>query len=333
LIDFDLAFMMEPMTLLGSIIGVYLNIVFPPYLLIVFLVLVLGYNAYKTLTKGFALHKQEKLEAEKAKSHFSVINENVSLDSSPLISSKHELSESYKQIENREKKSPFWQMLVLGVMEIGMLALLLLKGGKVSILDLPCGSWQYWALVVACFPYLVFFTMVAGKYLRGKHAAKQEAGFKYLKEDVQWTKKRTMVLPFVFILAGVAAGFLGIGAGLVVGPIFLEMGIVPQVAVATSSYMILYTAFSTATQFLILGRLPWEYAVWYFFVGMISAMIGQAGLSELIKRYKKQALINFLLGGIIAVSVIAMGVMEGISVNFDVTHHIPMGFNSVCRGE
>lgn len=51
LIDFDTAFMMEPMTLLGSILGVYMNIVFPTYLLIVFLVLVLGYNAYKTLGK------------------------------------------------------------------------------------------------------------------------------------------------------------------------------------------------------------------------------------------------------------------------------------------
>ena len=39
------------MTLLGSILGVYMNVVFPTYLLIVFLVIVLGYNAYKTLTK------------------------------------------------------------------------------------------------------------------------------------------------------------------------------------------------------------------------------------------------------------------------------------------
>ena len=71
---------------------------------------------------------------------------------------------------------------------------------------------------------------------------------------MQWTYKRTVVLPLVFVLAGVAAGFLGIGAGLVVGPIFLEMGMYPQVAVATSSYMILYTSFATTIQFLILGN-------------------------------------------------------------------------------
>jgi uncharacterized membrane protein YfcA len=46
------------MTLLGSILGVYMNIVFPTYLLIVFLVLVLGYNAYKTLGKVNKSHNK-----------------------------------------------------------------------------------------------------------------------------------------------------------------------------------------------------------------------------------------------------------------------------------
>ena len=46
-------------------------------------------------------------------------------------------------------------------------------------------------------------------------------------------------------------------------------------------------------------------------MGAFAAMIGQYGLAEFIKRYKKQAFINFLLGGLIALSVIMMGVLEG----------------------
>jgi hypothetical protein len=45
---------------------------------------------------------------------------------------------------------------------------------------------------------------------------------------------------------------------------------------------------------------------------MFAAMIGQYGLSEIIRRYKKQAFINFLLGGIIGLSVILMAILEGI---------------------
>jgi hypothetical protein len=216
-------------------------------------------------------------------------------------------------------------------------------------------------LVVGTIPYLAAFSLGAGRYLRKKHQEKLSAGYRYLvcqllidkpnficqKEDVQWTERKTILLPFLFILAGVAAGFLGIGAGLVVGPIFLEMGIVPQVAVATSSYMILFTSFSTSVQFLILGtihlcsktltlvtgRLPWEYALWYFFVGLIAAMIGQAGLSEIIRRYKKQAFITLLLATVIAVSVLLMGILEAIAIADNVKNHVPMGFRSICVAE
>jgi len=62
-------------------------------------------------------------------------------------------------------------------------------------------------------------------------------------------------------------------------------------------------------------------------------MIGQAGLSEIIKRYKKQAFVNFLLGGVIAISVILMGILEIISISQNLKYNIPMGFNSVCGGE
>jgi len=344
LIDFDMAFMMEPMTLLGTILGVYFNIIFPTYLLIVFLVVVLGYNAYKTLTKGITLYQQETKD-QKAKPIIdasglnvsgSSINSSVSLvgENAPLIDkmSLNSRDRALKDIHDEERKIPVWQMLILGTMEIGMLALLLLKGGSSgqSVIGIECGTWQYWLLVAAAAPYLIIVTGFAGRYLRRKHQRKVASGFTYLKEDVQWTFKRTVVLPFLFIVAGVAAGFLGIGAGLVVGPIFLEMGLVPQVAVATSSYMILYTAFSTASQFLILGRLPWQLAIWYFCVGVISAMIGQAGLAEIIRRYKKQAFINFLLGGVIAVSVIAMGILEGLSVSYNLNHNVPMKFQGVC---
>ena len=39
------------------------------------------------------------------------------------------------------------------------------------------------------------------------------------------------------------------------GPVLIEMGVLPQVAVATSSYMILFTSSSTVVQFVILGNI------------------------------------------------------------------------------
>ena len=59
--------------------------------------------------------------------------------------------------------------------------------------------------------------------------------------------------------AGVLAGLLGIGGGLVKGPLPLELGMRPQAAAATSGFMVLFTASSTTLQFLLAGALRAEH--------------------------------------------------------------------------
>ncbi|RQM19588.1 hypothetical protein B5M09_001947, partial [Aphanomyces astaci] len=52
LIDYALAAMMEPPTLVGSIFGVMFNRLFPSWLILILLITLLGYTAYRTLQKG-----------------------------------------------------------------------------------------------------------------------------------------------------------------------------------------------------------------------------------------------------------------------------------------
>lgn len=76
LIDFHIALLMGPLTLVGTIIGVWFNIIFPVYVLIIFLVLILSATIYKTyvkvtsfvhhvlISKGFELLKKERESAK-----------------------------------------------------------------------------------------------------------------------------------------------------------------------------------------------------------------------------------------------------------------------------
>jgi uncharacterized membrane protein YfcA len=50
---------------------------------------------------------------------------------------------------------------------------------------------------------------------------------------------------FVLVMAlgaGLGAGMLGIGGGLILGPFMLTLGINPHVSAATSSFMIVFTS-------------------------------------------------------------------------------------------
>lgn len=50
-------------------------------------------------------------------------------------------------------------------------------------------------------------------------------GHSYAPGDVKWDEKATLVYPFLCIAAGVIAGLLGVGGGVVKGPLMLEVGL------------------------------------------------------------------------------------------------------------
>jgi uncharacterized membrane protein YfcA len=55
---------------------------------------------------------------------------------------------------------------------------------------------------------------------------------------VQWSLKSLILIPVAGTIGGTAAGFLGIGSGMINGPVMLEIGMTPEVATATSSFII-----------------------------------------------------------------------------------------------
>ena len=89
-----------------------------------------------------------------------------------------------------------------------------------------------------------------------------------------------------------------------------SLGLPPTVVSATSSFMILFTASSTSLQYLIIGRVPWQSALVFFAAGFLGALVGQAGLAYLVKKYRRQSYVTLLLGVTIAGSGIALLVIN-----------------------
>ena len=59
------------------------------------------------------------------------------------------------------------------------------------------------------------------------------------------------------------------------GPLMLEMGVLPDVAAATSATMILFTSAAAAAVFLSFGGVPPAYAALAFTIGLLSTAAGQ----------------------------------------------------------
>ncbi|KAG1703178.1 hypothetical protein DVH05_008088 [Phytophthora capsici] len=235
---------------------------------------------------------------------------------------------SVEEIAKARRTVPLADMGVLFLTWIGLVLFSMAKGGHgtPSVIGLSCGSIGYWFLIVVSFPFFVSVTIYFGMKISRFHTMLKASDYTYAKGDMVWTKHAVIKYPALCTAAGVAAGLLGIGGGMVKGPLLIEMGLLPQVSSATSSSMILFTSSATTIQFIILGTLSVDHALWHGAVGFVAGLIGQLGMSYLIQKYRKAALVIFLVAIFIGVSGLVMGVLGAVRIS-----EIGFGgFRSLC---
>ena len=54
-----------------------------------------------------------------------------------------------------------------------------------------------------------------------------ECGYPWWSEDLQWNRKMVITFPICAFIAGIGAGLLGIGGGMILGPFMLAYNVNP----------------------------------------------------------------------------------------------------------
>lgn len=320
LIDLNLAALLEPATLAGTIPGVYLNVMFPAYLITILLAILLGLTAATTLRTGL---QQRRVEQAAAASSSSSSSSGSAAACKEAARGRGQEAAPLLVNTSQEDKGPagekedagvvgseaahdgvwHWQQLA-GLLVCGAV----LAAASVAKSYFDCRGPYYWLFVVSPLPVIGFFAVYFARQppKRGQHAwVWSAAGF----------------------VAGLAAGFLGIGGGMVKSPLMIYMRTTPQVATATASFMILFTAAGTALQFLLLQRLVWQYALWYGCAGLLGSLCGQFALARVIRYFGKQSLVSFFVAIVIGGCTVALVATNVIEMTVG---HANMAFSGPC---
>jgi uncharacterized membrane protein YfcA len=72
--------------------------------------------------------------------------------------------------------------------------------------------------------------------------------------------------------------------------------------------MILFTSCTATVSYMVFDLLIYSYASGCLVVGLIATFVGQAFMSYLLRRYKRNSMIAFAIGIVVGVSAIAMTV-------------------------
>ena len=234
------------------------------------------------------------------------------------------------KLMKEEKKTPLSKITVLILLVTVVVGLNMLKGGEGSgLLGIQCGSLPYWYLTAAELIWMCILSLLIRSYFINRWKTKQKLKYCLISGDIEWNSRNTLIYPLLSFFAGIFSGMFGIGGGIIKGPLMLQMGIHPLVAAATTAVMITFTSTAATTMFVAFGTLTWDYAAYFFFLGLISTFVGQVGLGYFINKYKRYSFITISVGFVVFISTILMGYEsinsilhspKGISNNYSLCH-------------
>jgi len=231
-----------------------------------------------------------------------------------------------------ERTTPKLPFVVMACILAITSVLSLLRGSSrgVSVIGIqPCSA-LYWFLSFSPVPLLIVTAVCVCWFLMRKHRRREAHNYQYQANEMQWSKKNTIILVAASFVAGLLAGLLGIGGGMIFGPLMLEFKMLPEVAAATSSFMILFTSVAAIIQFTILDRMIPDYSIWFAVLGFACSLLGQFLLTRIVKKYRKTSLIVLCVAAVIALSTVLLVTIGIMNIMEDVRAGLSFGFRSAC---
>jgi uncharacterized membrane protein YfcA len=190
---------------------------------------------------------------------------------------------------------------------------------------------MYWVIYLAYFPIALLLTYIIAKMVLKEYQDRVKINYPYHKTDIKWNLEILVKYPFYAFFGGVMAGLLGIGGGLILGPLLLELGIHPLISTATSNFLVLFTSSSTTLQFILLGMMNFHYGFVCTIASTMGSYIGTLVIQNLIQKTGRSSILIFSLALVLGVSTIFIPAHTLMDINHKVKEGLNIWiFNSPC---
>ena len=234
-------------------------------------------------------------------------------------------------VERESSQGPRLAMVMSMLVLIVVLSLI--RGGKAgaaSVVGIETCSGGYWGVTVLLFVILIVLAVLVGRQLSAQHQSKMECKYHFVEGDIMWTGRNVYLYPALSAFAGMCGGLLGIGGGMIMGPLLLELGMLPGNTQATSATTVMITSGAAMFQFLFLGMLILDYGLAFAIVGFVATFVGQTFLDYLVKKYKTTSFIVFSIALVMVIAVILMAIAGVIRILGEIENGTGGGFTALC---
>ncbi|KAM3336453.1 hypothetical protein ACQJBY_030450 [Aegilops geniculata] len=323
MIDYDLALLIQPMLMMGVSIGVICNVIFPDWLVTVLFIILSLVTSTKSFLKGVETWKKEALiireaAAKKSKQSSDGIEYTPPTGSDAVAETRPPSDEAVSIWKNI-----YWKEF--GLLIFVWAAILTLQ---VAMNYVETCSTLYWIFNLLQIPVSAGVSIYqAVGLVQGKRVISSRAN------THTSLKSHLVLICFFGVTAGVLGGLLGIGGGVIMGPLFLELGIPPQVSSATATFAMMFSSSIAVIEYYLLNRFPITYALFFTCVAFIAAIVGQLVARKLINWLGRASFIIFVLSFMILIGVIPLGGVGILNMKHKMVRHEYMGFHDICKSD
>jgi hypothetical protein len=128
------------------------------------------------------------------------------------------------------------------------------------------------------------------------NAVKAKDGYEYHSSDIYFkTLRDVLKMSLTCMVAAICCGLTGIAGGMVLGPLFLSYGMLPQVMGATNQYITMISSMSVFIQFCLLGSVNYSYAAIFGVTSLFAAALGITLINKFVRKSGRQSVILIFL--------------------------------------
>lgn len=308
MIDYDCIVLMEPLLCAGVTLGVMLSLACPQWLILLLLCVTLLPAVWRTGTKGWKQWQEERARDAQGM---------TAQEDEPTMRMDKWLSKEM-QCFSSILRSKHLAILMIIFVWVGVFCS--------TLHGFPVCSTRYFTYLAAIIACLFALTFVIGRFVVNPEEG-DEVG-------VDWTAHGTFRYPGISLIAGFLGGLLGLGGGVVMSPVLLEIGMHTQAVQATTVLFVFLSSSIATTQYALQGRYVLHSVMWYCSIAVIGTALGQWACVAYVRKYKKYSLITLSIAAILVASLVCLVWVGAGSTyeNFRTWEGLEFDWGNLCTG-
>lgn len=330
LIDYSIIFAIVPFDSNMAFIGYIMNVISPNWLILFFLTIVLSYTGIKTFKKGIYTYKKENKKV--------ISTETRVIDGISLVPNNYLIEIDGIEIDINEKEYETVINNFTGDSSIERRKYISIISGLFCIIlafsltrDLmPKCSIFYWLHYIVQLVMLSILGIKLYNYNINNYKKKKNNNYHYTDGDIIWNFKTSLQFMLISSITGTVSTFVGIGGGMIINPLLIQLGVIPEVSSATNSVTTFFSAIASSIQYSYSGRLLPYYSISCFFTGMIGSFVGLILFKIVIKKLKRNSYIILCLSILIILSLILLNITKLPNIIDNFNNNESISFSNFC---